>query len=476
MSNRKEPSYVYYVKHRNIYYAKIAYNKITYRRSYRKTREEALRDVNDIKREIEEVKANERPKFAENFKPYKNPCHSWLININNINGEVVTQSAVSEEDYESVKAYKWHLMAGKYANGWVNGAKISMHHFILGKPSNGYVVDHIDSIPLNNTRSNLRFATKSQNNQNASKKKSNNYIGVRSAGKKYHAKCLGIHLGSFDTEEEAGRVHDIYIFQKEGRHSLTNCLISYEEALVVKLILPSENKKVRNLPLYISRLDDKFHCRISKNGTKYHSPIVATLDEAIEELAKLHILIQEEENASRIEKKPITRNSCGQAVIHTSKGIEILVDEDMWHELAQYKWHISDGYASGRVNGDGSKIRMHRYIMILKTGEEIPKDLVVDHINNEKLDNRTENLRVASLSLNSHNKRKKITAKTTSKYLGVNVVKNRYLAYITDKRKVVLLGSFLTEIEAAIAYNNKATEIYGKNANLNIIECTEICA
>jgi hypothetical protein len=55
-----------------------------------------------------------------------------------------------------------------------------MHHFIMGKPPPGYVIDHIDHNGLHNTRQNLRFATESQNSQNKDKKDgvTSTFIGV----------------------------------------------------------------------------------------------------------------------------------------------------------------------------------------------------------------------------------------------------------------------------------------------------------
>jgi group I intron endonuclease len=60
----------------------------------------------------------------------------------------------------------------------------------------------------------------------------------------------------------------------------------------------------------------------------------------------------------------------------------------------------------------------------------------------------------------------------TSKYVGVSYDKtrNKWKANVTYRTKTIFLGRFSTEIEAAIAYNVKAFEIWGENAKLNIIE------
>lgn len=72
-------------------------------------------------------------------------------------------------------------------------------------------IDHIDRDPMNNRIENLRSATRSENNQNASIRKDNSsgFRGVyyHKAKKKYMAKIkVGdrqIYLGLFDTTEEA---------------------------------------------------------------------------------------------------------------------------------------------------------------------------------------------------------------------------------------------------------------------------------
>lgn len=58
-----------------------------------------------------------------------------------------------------------------------------------------------------------------------------------------------------------------------------------------------------------------------------------------------------------------------------------------------------------------------------------------------------------------------------SGYIGVHLQskRNKYIANIRFGGKCLYIGSFETAQEAAIAYNNKAIELFGDNANLNII-------
>lgn len=75
-------------------------------------------------------------------------------------------------------------------------------------------VDHIDNDPLNNTRSNLRLCSPSQNlfNQKMQSRKVVPFKGVMKRGKKFRAKIQVNHkrieLGTYNTAEEA---HEAYM-------------------------------------------------------------------------------------------------------------------------------------------------------------------------------------------------------------------------------------------------------------------------
>ncbi len=94
---------------------------------------------------------------------------------------------------------------------------------------------------------------------------------------------------------------------------------------------------------------------------------------------------------------------------------------------------------------------------------------IVDHINNDRKDNRISNLRENTSSGNNHNKSK--TKNASSKFFGVYYSKQRikWLASITLNNKQYHIGLFKNEIEAAKAYNIKTNELYGDKANLNEI-------
>ena len=87
-------------------------------------------------------------------------------------------------DLEKVSGYKWYAYKG-YATMYagrsvmIDGKKvrIPMHRLLMDAPK-GFDVDHIDHDGLNNTRDNLRLATRSQNSFNRPMNK-NNKTGIR---------------------------------------------------------------------------------------------------------------------------------------------------------------------------------------------------------------------------------------------------------------------------------------------------------
>jgi hypothetical protein len=84
-------------------------------------------------------------------------------------------------------------------------------------------------------------------------------------------------------------------------------------------------------------------------------------------------------------------------------------------------------------------------------------NLVVDHINSNKLDNRVENLQLITQRENSS----KDIKNKTSKYTGVSWCKHRgkWLSQIYLNKKTYNLGRFNCELSAHLAYINKLKQI-----------------
>lgn len=140
-----------------------------------------------------------------------------------------------------------------------------------------------------------------------------------------------------------------------------------------------------------------------------------------------------------------------------------LVDDADFDWLNQWKWHVTAaGYAQRNVpkkEGQRRHIYMHRLIM--SAGNAI----LVDHVNHDTLDNQRTNLRVATHSQSLRNRRANVGG--SSVFKGVRVCRNRWGALIHDGKKNIHLGQFLTQREAAQAYNEAAIKYHGEFACLN---------
>jgi hypothetical protein len=156
--------------------------------------------------------------------------------------------------------------------------------------------------------------------------------------------------------------------------------------------------------------------------------------------------------------------------IPLSQGKYAIVDPDDYEALSRDKWYAAKGHNTFyAVRGKWAKnrkkrteIRMHRLIM------KPPRNMFVDHINHNGLDNRKANLRLATYSQNVHN-RKKFAKRASSKYKGVSWHKSikQWTAAIQIDGRRLHLGCFHNEKDAAKEYDNAAKKYHGEFAILN---------
>lgn len=125
----------------------------------------------------------------------------------------VASALVDAEDYERLSEHRWNRDRKGYAKR--NGKKvvgeprrtIMMHREIMGlSPGDGVETDHINRIPLDNRKSNLRVVTHAENGQNQTPRKggSSKYRGVCRDQGKWKARGRDHHIGYFDDEDAAG--------------------------------------------------------------------------------------------------------------------------------------------------------------------------------------------------------------------------------------------------------------------------------
>lgn len=147
-------------------------------------------------------------------------------------------------------------------------------------------------------------------------------------------------------------------------------------------------------------------------------------------------------------------------------------DEEDYVWLTKFKW-LNDGkdYAITLFRADKRtvKIRCHRLILGVQESK-----LIVDHKNGDRTDNRKSNLRVASASLNSHNRHKEANRVRLGVFRGVHYIekRNKYEVKISVNGKNKYFGKFENAIDAAIKYDEVVTGLYGNDAltNFKVIE------
>ena len=115
-------------------------------------------------------------------------------------------------------------------------------------------------------------------------------------------------------------------------------------------------------------------------------------------------------------------------------------------------------YISLYRNNKGKKLKIHQIIALTFLNHKSSGfKKVIDHINNNPLDNRLCNLQIVSNRVNTSKDKKE----GTSKYLGVHWHKHssKWRSTIKIKGKSVFLGSFDNEYEAHLAYQEKLKRI-----------------
>ena len=155
-----------------------------------------------------------------------------------------------------------------------------------------------------------------------------------------------------------------------------------------------------------------------------------------------------------------------QSYIELKCGGLTLVDREALEDLEQFNWTLNDrGYVVRYKNTKEERYTEYLARRIMGNPEK-----TVDHINNDKLDNRRSNLRICSIGENNYN-RPPNGNKKYSKYKGVSRNRpDKFVAQIMFKGKNKYLGEYDTAEEAALAYNKKAEELFGEHAYLNKVE------
>ena len=144
---------------------------------------------------------------------------------------------------------------------------------------------------------------------------------------------------------------------------------------------------------------------------------------------------------------------------YTSKDEEFWFDLEDYDKIKDYCWYYYNGYVHAHeIDNNKINILLHNLVMNRKENE------IVDHIfhgktDENKYDNRKQNLRIVTQSQNCMNQH--IRSNNTSGVKGVNWAKdkNKWQAKITINYKQIHLG-FFDKFEDAVKVRKEAEEKY----------------
>lgn len=165
-------------------------------------------------------------------------------------------------------------------------------------------------------------------------------------------------------------------------------------------------------------------------------------------------------------------------LVSLARGMVAVVDAADYPLVEPYSWCPTGAGGMGtyyaRAHRIGTKrnvphILMHRLILGVA---DVSRAVVVDHINGDGLDNRRENLRLATHRLNCANR---IFRKSASGFKGVSQHGNGWRARIGSGADRCI-GQYQSPEDAAMAYDDAARAIFGKFARLNFPRAGEVAA
>lgn len=142
---------------------------------------------------------------------------------------------------------------------------------------------------------------------------------------------------------------------------------------------------------------------------------------------------------------------------------EFVTDSDSYEKIKMYKWSLnSHGYVKS-----GKNTILHRIIAGCTDGK-----IHIDHIDRDRLNNRSSNLRFATISENQRNTA--LTKRNSSGFKGVSRFEDIWQAAIRVNNEQIYLGHFKTKETAALAYDKAVKKYHGEefgvtNASLGLL-------
>lgn len=160
------------------------------------------------------------------------------IPLRNKDKKVIAWAIVDDDDFERLSGWKWHLnnkgypvrtyQLGHGAKTRKTKVRMLAHEVMKMEMGEKREVDHRDRNPKNNQKENLRFATRSQQMMNRSRKNKTGYRGVswHRQNKLWFARVAVnkklVFAEYFKNKISAARAYDLAAIKYHGEFALLN--------------------------------------------------------------------------------------------------------------------------------------------------------------------------------------------------------------------------------------------------------------
>lgn len=157
-------------------------------------------------------------------------------------------------------------------------------------------------------------------------------------------------------------------------------------------------------------------------------------------------------------------------IIQTVTGPKVEVDLDDYNRLSDRRYHVikttgivQRGIYSKKLKKTTGRKGLAQDVL------RIPSHKIVAFKDGNTFNCRKSNLEVIPPAKRNFNAKLSKSSQTGYKGVSYRRKTKKYEAYIKHKGKKENLGSFKNIVDAANAYNDKAKELFGDRARLNII-------
>lgn len=366
---------------------------------------------------------------------------------------------VSIEAYKRLNLHEWYFKMGE--KGYVDIKKYNkgqqiisyrLHRYILGlEKADSRDGDHINGDILDNRCENLRITEKIQNQWNKRKRNGtkNKYIGVRE--NKYGTFNMSIKIGkefinyTFKTAEDAAKAYNILALLHRGEYASLNDIDHEGFDIETARCRPLKNEiQSRFRGVYWLKEEQLWASRIKHIRKEYWLGRYVNEEDAAKAYNIRAIeLLGENAKLNDVDHTGFLLPTLVPKGTKTSKYNGVIKEKDKWRVV----------------------VRDENAIILKRTGTYYSEEDAAKAYNILALELLRDEAELNPVDHTNFNWKKK----TSSIYRGVSLHSKKWRSQIKKKGKIHSIGSFETEQEAALAYNQRALELFGDKAVFNMI-------